>query len=283
MSRNSSALALLTVLVSAQLPAAPITGAWYLSNAGEAQSTVVFAFLADGRFMLIEDGNPAADPSGEDGLEKGTYTWNPATGAFSRNTLINTNGEWGFCPAPSGTVSPECTSGPPQTTITSDGNFLTVSVPGEPELVTPTRLYDPAKAIVGAWFFSTGPLLTDLTVVAFLPDGRVMAGIDPPSAGFIEFGTYTWDPVTGALTTAIASSNAPPALSLNLPSFTSANIVNGQLLLSSRAGELTLTNAAVPEPATILLTAIGLGGLLLRRPTGMRRSASSRKRDRSPE
>lgn len=55
--------------------------------------------------MFIEDGNPLPDPSGQDGLEKGTYTWTSVTGAFSTNTAVNTNGEWGLWNVPSDSTS----------------------------------------------------------------------------------------------------------------------------------------------------------------------------------
>jgi len=92
-----------------------------------------------------------------------------------------------------------------------------------------------------------------------------MIGIDPPANGFIEFGGYTWNPLTGGLTATIDTSNAPPGSSLNLPSFTSASIANGSLLLSSNSGTLTLNSAAVPEPSSLLLAATGIGGALLLR------------------
>jgi hypothetical protein len=125
---------------------------------------------------------------------------------------------------------------------------------------------DPASPIVGGWYFSSGPAAQDLTVVAFLPNGKVMIGIDPPANGFIEFGAYTWNPLTGDFTATIDTSNAPPGSSVNLPSFTSANIANGAMVLSSNSGTLTLNSATVPEPSSLLLAATGLGcALLLRR------------------
>jgi hypothetical protein len=258
---------LLALAFSLAASAGPIVGAYYQTNSGQAQSTNVFALLSDGRFMFIEDGNPLLDPSGQDGLEKGTYTWNSVTGEFSINTVINTNGEWGLCNVPSGSTL--CAL-PPGVTATATDTGLTFFVPSEGTGTVP-RLLDPASPIVGAWYFSSSPAAQDLTVVAFLPNGRVMIGIDPPANGFIEFGGYTWNPLTGALTATIDTSNAPPGSSLNLPSFTSANIANGSLVLSSNSGTLTLSSAAVPEPSSLLLAATGLGvALVLRR--RMRRS-----------
>lgn len=69
----------------------PIVGAWYYENGG--QSGVV-TFTADGRYLFAQDG--PADATGHPGIEYGTYTWNPATGAFASITIVDTNGEWGF-------------------------------------------------------------------------------------------------------------------------------------------------------------------------------------------
>jgi hypothetical protein len=248
------------LFASGNSSAASIVGSWYLTNAGQAQSTVVVAFLADGRFMEIEDGNPVLDPSGQDGVEKGSYSWNPITGAFSVNTIINTNGEWGLSTLPPGSTLTATTSS--LTLNSSEGSFII------------DRLVDPASPIVGAWYSSTGPAAQDLTVVAFLPNGKFMIGIDPPAFGFIEVGEYTWDPLTGALSSTLDESTAPPGSSVNLPSFTSAAIVNRNLVLSSTSGSLTLADpAAVPEPQTFALLAVGLAVLFMR----CRKSAVSSK------
>jgi Ca2+-binding RTX toxin-like protein len=71
----------------------PLVGGWTLSDAN---STVAITFLEDGSYFLAESGSEIADPTGQDGMEFGTYTWNPTTGAFTSNTTVNTNGEWGL-------------------------------------------------------------------------------------------------------------------------------------------------------------------------------------------
>jgi len=255
--------AFLFASVTSNLLAGTIVGAWYFTRGGPSPATGVLALLSDNRFMYMEDGDSIVDPSGEDGIEKGTYAWDPATGAISINTVINTNGRWGFCNAPSGFSSPFC--GPPAgTTATASDTTITFAIPAEGTFTIP-KLYDPTSSIVGAWYFDSGPAATDLTVYAFLPDGTFMSGIDPPAGGFIEFGTYAWDPVTGALTVTINTSNAPPGFSSNPESFTSARILGGGLVLSSPDTTLRLTNSEVPEPATFGLLAAGLAAMLMRR------------------
>lgn len=259
-SRSLLGAAFVFASASSNLFAGSIVGSWYFTNP---VATGVFTFLSDGRFMGIEDNDPAINGGGQDGLEKGTYTWNPVTGALSINAVLNTNGEWGLCFAPINSVS--CVV-PPGATLTATDTTLTIFVPGDGSFPFP-RLTDPGSPIVGAWYISNGPNPQDLTVIAFLPDGRYMAGIDPPGGGFIEFGSYTWNPLTGAFTATTSTSSAPPGFSINLASFTSANIANGRMVLSSDSGRLTVDSTSVPEPETFALLAAGLTILLVRRLT----------------
>jgi Ca2+-binding RTX toxin-like protein len=74
----------------------PIVGSWYGTNLGDAHSNAVITFLADGSYFMAEDGNSDADPSGHDGMEKGTYSWDAQNGGFSAKTLVDTTGEWGL-------------------------------------------------------------------------------------------------------------------------------------------------------------------------------------------
>jgi Ca2+-binding RTX toxin-like protein len=73
----------------------PIVGSWYKDGGGQANSKSVFTFMADGTYFLADDGDSIADPSGQDGMEKGTYLWDAKSGNFSAITLVDTNGEWG--------------------------------------------------------------------------------------------------------------------------------------------------------------------------------------------
>ena len=158
--KTMSGLKVVVLALAATLTAnaSSIIGAYYQTNSGQAQSTNVLALLSDGRFMFIEDGNSVLDPSGQDGLEKGTYAWNSTTGAFSANTVVNTNGEWGICSAPS--PSTACAF-PPGTTATPTPAGLTFAVPGEGTFSI-NRLLDPTSPIIGAWYFSTGPAAQNL-------------------------------------------------------------------------------------------------------------------------
>ena len=74
----------------------PVVGSWYLANAGQAGGPAVLTLLADGTYMFAQDGSSVLDPSGQDGMERGTYTWNPLTNAFTFATTVDTNGQWGL-------------------------------------------------------------------------------------------------------------------------------------------------------------------------------------------
>lgn len=78
---------------------------------------------------MAEDG--VVDPGfGEDGMERGTYTWNQETGAFSTSVpLADTNGDWGF----NNVLSED------GVTVTINDDTLTFTVPDD-GIYTATRL-----------------------------------------------------------------------------------------------------------------------------------------------
>ena len=69
----------------------PIVGTWY---GNDGSSFLWASFFSDGSYFLTQDSSN--DPSGQDGMENGTYTWDSNTGAFLGNAFDDTNGEWGF-------------------------------------------------------------------------------------------------------------------------------------------------------------------------------------------
>ncbi len=85
----------------------PIVGAWSIGDAHIADNSAVILFLPNGVYFMAEDSDSTpgtGDPSGQDGIEIGTYTWNPATGALTSSRTpapyIDTNGEWGISHVP---------------------------------------------------------------------------------------------------------------------------------------------------------------------------------------
>ncbi|HEY3698994.1 MAG TPA: hypothetical protein VGK97_06660 [Spongiibacteraceae bacterium] len=71
----------------------PILGSWVVQNVGAASATFVLTFLPDGTYFIAANGDELADPSGQDGYEKGTYTWTASSGVISTTALEGT-GIW---------------------------------------------------------------------------------------------------------------------------------------------------------------------------------------------
>jgi len=78
--------------------ASRLIGSWYIPfpTAGAAKGPVVITAIDSSNFMMAHDGDVLADPSGQPGIERGTYTWNQSTGVLTANVIADTNGEWGF-------------------------------------------------------------------------------------------------------------------------------------------------------------------------------------------
>ncbi len=169
-------------LAASCIHAQSIVGVWYTEAAGEAKSDAVLTFTADGAYFLAEDGSSMLDPSGRDGMERGTYKWNPSTRAFSSRTLIDTNGEWGL----------------------SSGDIRKVTV-SEKTLklggVTFKRIPPTAKGLDGSWFLKEG---SGYALVSFLPNGSYFMVQDGKKGqggkSGMERGTYKWNPKTTAFT-----------------------------------------------------------------------------------
>ena len=71
-----------------------IVGAWQFGN-GAPGASGLLVFQANGIYFHAEDID-STEPSESDGMERGTYTWNSGSGAFSATTPVDTNGEIGL-------------------------------------------------------------------------------------------------------------------------------------------------------------------------------------------
>jgi len=162
-----------------QSPSPEIVSAWKLSG-----EDLVVVFGYDGTYYLIE--NDSTPP----GMERGTFEWDNETGAFSVNTVVDTNGDAGLSHP-----------GAP-TTITVSGNTLNYTVPGDGTFSF-TRVVNPASAIVGTW---TTP--GENFSITFLTDNTYyhaqVANDVPFGYTGMERGTYTWNPTTKAFTATAA-------------------------------------------------------------------------------
>src|SRR6266508_6979256 len=111
---------LFSLLAVTQASAQSIVGAW---TAGDTtiEGASVLVFLANGYYFQIQNAKASEAPSGFDGFERGTYTWNPVTGALTVTTIQHLNGDTGL----SGL------NGASGLTFTVSGDAATVTIPGE--------------------------------------------------------------------------------------------------------------------------------------------------------
>lgn len=183
--RKSARFLALFVLATAPLHAQAIVGSWFIRDAGESKGDAVLTFLANGTYLMAEDGNRTLDPSGKDGMERGTYTWNPKTNAFSSKTLVDTTGEWGL----------------------SDGSIRKISVSGNTLTLAGLklkRITSATNTLVGTWYLKEG---RGYAAVTFLTSGEYFM-VQDGKAGFggktgVERGTYQWNPTTKAFTSKV--------------------------------------------------------------------------------
>ncbi len=76
-----------------------LSGGWLVERTEGFRNTSAVVFLPNGYYFLAESADPAAEISdmvARNGIEHGTYSWNPATGALSVRPDVDTNGEEGL-------------------------------------------------------------------------------------------------------------------------------------------------------------------------------------------
>ncbi len=176
----------LTLLAHGSLAAQSLVGSWIMPQGGRSQTDVVVTFLANGTYLMAEDGpRDPGEPTGKPGMERGTYTWNSSTQAFSSKVLVDTTGEWGLS---DGHIR----------SLTISGNTLTSKTDSDLKL---KRVLSSTNKLVGTWYLKEGGGYATLT---FLANGSYFMTQDG-SAGEggrsgMERGTYKWDESTGKFT-----------------------------------------------------------------------------------
>ena len=170
-----------------------IVGAWHVNDT-ESGSPAVIVFMADGTYYQINPTVTATELDAAPGFERGLYTWNAATGAFTVTTLNDTNGDAGLSD----------NNGMLNATVFVSGDTLSLTDGGTP---IGTRIVAPAltpltDTIVGAWVVGDAAAADSSFVAVFDDDGSYWHAQDGPAGGGapdgIEKGTYSW--AAGTLT-----------------------------------------------------------------------------------
>ncbi|TGE81048.1 hypothetical protein C7Y70_14200 [Pseudoalteromonas sp. KS88] len=154
-------------------PTHPLDGAWQLADEPD-----VVLVLRDGKWIQIQSIAVEGETDAFPGYEIGDFTWNEATGDFTVNLTEDTNGAFGY-------------DSDEPLKITVNADELTFSVEGEGDYRF-TRIYDPSKPHVGA-YFSGSIANNDFFLAVFKGDGYFTefdheVGFTPA----INAGTYTY-------------------------------------------------------------------------------------------
>lgn len=171
-----------------------IWGSW--TTVASSSELRVFTFLPDGTYLLAHDDDPVV-VGGNDGMERGTYQWNPTTNVLTYKVVVNTDGTGGLS-------NPGPTQTPPYTfVIDGTGNTAVLHLgPSPSDEIQLTRVVSPADLLVGGWKLEVPSDLGFTAVLTLLQNGTftvVSDAIDNIPAG-VERGTYTFDAATGTLT-----------------------------------------------------------------------------------
>lgn len=98
-----------------------IIGSWWMKETPQYDDIAVLTFLDSTHYFCGQYGDSSSEPIGtEDGMEHGTYTWNPQTGAYTAYFVRDDNGEWCL-------TDNDVGDGPESGIITVQGNTLTIT------------------------------------------------------------------------------------------------------------------------------------------------------------
>ena len=217
-----------------QSPPPEIVSAWKANT-----ENIVVVFTYDGTYYLIDD-------TADKGMERGSYTWDKETLAFSANAIVDTNGEGGLS-HPNGATS-----------VSISGNTLNYSVAGEGTF-TLTRIVNTASAIVGTW-----AIPGEKFSVTFLGDAAKTYYLSeetndvPFGYTGMERGTYTWNSTTKAFSaTAPTDTNGDVGINgITLASGVTINITGNSLTFFD-GEETTILQRITTNPTPIRLPDFG--------------------------
>ncbi len=141
-------------------PDSALVGAWKVkTETGEA----IVIFLPDGTYFQVERG--ADDDSGHEGMEHGTYTWDPVTGTLVTTPGFDDNGDWGLSD-PEGEIKITVTGNTLSVTDGSgSGKATRVDKPSGSSLKSQSIKFDPPSKLA----FTTSPVALVATASSKLP------------------------------------------------------------------------------------------------------------------
>ncbi|MEK7761919.1 MAG: hypothetical protein AAB433_10085 [Nitrospirota bacterium] len=216
-----------------------LLGSWFAQNQpGFGANFVVFTAMADGTYVVSEDGS--SDPTGIDGMERGTYTYDQATGAFTGTIQRDTNGANGLAGPPSLGAS---------LTMTVNGNTLTVGQSDNYTRVIDTAV--PANPAVGAWRFDNTDGPGTLAVLTLFADGAFVLVTDEvaPGSDGIERGLYSIANGNVTFTKTIDTNSASGFFNPAVPGPTVEQIaIAGDTMTLTSPGEPSLTGTRIRPP-----------------------------------
>jgi hypothetical protein len=183
-----------------------IVGSWYGTNIGNPKGTVSITFTSDGTYNMAFDGSSADDPSGQPGIERGTYEWDAMTDNLQITVSTDTNGDWGFNNSATLPASINLT-----TKIIGKTLSLTGSDESSINLTRVTNANVLTPSIIGSWYSTNIGKSTGFIVITFTSDGTYIMAFDGSSADDpsgqpgIERGTYEWDAMTDNLQVTVST------------------------------------------------------------------------------
>jgi hypothetical protein len=246
---TGAVLATATLLLSPTASADAIVGSWYAFDSGPNRGEAVITFLADGSVFMAEHGDTALDPSGQNGMEHGRYTWSPADGHFSSALDADTTGQWGL----------------------SDSHVQTVNVAGDVAYFDNyrfTRVSPTSSPLVGSWYLNQRDsghgdvVLTFLANNTFLLADNGNPANDPNGQRGMEHGSYAWNAQSGQFSFSV-DTNTDGQWGMSDGGLTSITVTGG--VLTANDGTTFTAIAAVPEPGGYAMLVAGLGLLWRRR------------------
>jgi hypothetical protein len=246
-SEESGTLNRVVSLPSTPSPTSPLVGAWQYGD-GAANASGVFVFLSDGIFFTaVDEVEIGLD---FDGMERGTYTWNEATGELNATTLVDTNGELGI-------QEPEHHDH--TVTVTGDSLEIITHYGDGDESFTLQRVVSTDSPIVGGWHYRNIPGEEfESGIVVLLSNGiyfqtEDLLNDDPNDIDGMERGTYTWNETTGAFTAVVLVDTNGVEIGLNEP-LDSIFVVGDILTWSDSDGSGTLNRVTNSPANPIIIT-----------------------------